>query len=238
MGEDKTKVYRHELKFLINQYHYMVLRERLKYIFKTDANATKNEYHVRSLYFDDMFKSAYRTKGDGVLDRKKLRIRIYDFKDDLIKLEKKEKHDQFVCKTVQTIDKEMVNKIIKGNMYDYQIKGQTLLDEWVFRMRNQDLRPSVIVDYNRETFIMEPGNVRITFDKNLCAVDCQQDIFQRDVVSKPVLDPKLMIMEIKYTDFLPSIVKEVMQVGSLERTAISKYTMCIDKLKAGGYVNV
>ena len=49
------------------------------------------EYMIRSLYFDDMYQSAYEEKQSGVYARKKYRIRIYNCLDNVIHLECKYK---------------------------------------------------------------------------------------------------------------------------------------------------
>lgn len=62
---------------------------RLNIALKKDPHAGKNGYMIRSLYFDDYWMSAYQEKSMGVLDRKKYRIRIYNYSDATIKLERK-----------------------------------------------------------------------------------------------------------------------------------------------------
>ena len=84
---------RHELKFFISEMQYQVLSRQLDRVLWRDPNGDENnEYHIRSLYFDTIFNDALFDKLDGVQNRNKYRIRIYNLKDKLIKLE---------CKTSQ-----------------------------------------------------------------------------------------------------------------------------------------
>ena len=46
--------------------------------------------------------------------------------------------------------------------------ARPLLAELVFKMQTQLLRPRTVVRYSRVPFIYAPGNVRVTFDCNLC----------------------------------------------------------------------
>ena len=83
---------RHELKYLITPAELSVLRGVLKPITQFDPNGDENnEYIIRSLYFDTINDDALMEKIAGVGNRKKYRIRIYNFSDRVIKLECKSK---------------------------------------------------------------------------------------------------------------------------------------------------
>lgn len=84
--------FRHELKFFINYHQYLVLRQRLQSLIDTDQHANESgEYHIRSLYFDDINNSALADKLGGLRERAKYRIRIYNIQDNIIHFEKKSK---------------------------------------------------------------------------------------------------------------------------------------------------
>lgn len=79
---------RHELKFFISPLEYQVLSRALDRVLWRDRNGDENnEYHIRSLYFDTRFNDALLDKINGVKDRDKFRIRIYNFSDKLIRME-------------------------------------------------------------------------------------------------------------------------------------------------------
>ena len=64
-----------------------------------DAHAGPNgEYHIRSLYLDDIYHTAHRQKMAGVEVRKKYRIRIYNCLDRHIALECKYKNGAYIYK--------------------------------------------------------------------------------------------------------------------------------------------
>lgn len=84
--------FRHELKFFINYHQYLILRQRLHSLMDADQNADEvGEYHIRSLYFDDMHNTALAEKLGGLRERAKYRIRIYNVQDNVIHFEKKSK---------------------------------------------------------------------------------------------------------------------------------------------------
>ncbi|MDF2819746.1 MAG: hypothetical protein K0R15_187 [Clostridiales bacterium] len=233
MNNTKEHKFRFELKYYINYEQYIILSERLKHMFKQDLVANR-EYNIRSLYFDDVYHSAEAEKYCGVSNRSKYRIRIYNYSDQQIKMEKKTKQEQFVYKDVHSITKDTYNKLILNQTNDLEVKGNDLMSEWLFKMKNYGLKPAIVVDYNREAFIMEQGDVRITFDKDLRFAGPRSDIFNSELMTRPVLQRNMMILEVKFSGFLPSIVKDVLQVGSLDRTAISKYILCLEKNKTLG----
>ena len=83
---------RHELKFYINPVEYQVLSRQLDRVLERDPNGDENnEYHIRSLYFDTIYNDALLDKLDGVKNRDKYRIRIYNFSDKFIRMECKTK---------------------------------------------------------------------------------------------------------------------------------------------------
>ena len=98
--------YRHELKYYITEGDYALLKRKLSLTMEQDAFAKKNggEYFIRSLYFDDRDDSAFREKLDGTDERDKFRIRIYNMRDDVIKLECKHKSNGYIKKQSAAYD--------------------------------------------------------------------------------------------------------------------------------------
>ena len=95
-------------------------------------------------------------------------------------------------------------------------------------MRVKGLKPKVIVDYIREAYVYPVGNVRITFDKDLCSgVMTEGNMFGDHVPMMPMLDTGLMVLEIKFNNILPDFIKGVLNsLNSPTRSAISKYVIC------------
>lgn len=82
--------FRHELKYYVNYHQYFIIRQRLKSFMERDKHAgPTGEYHIRSLYFDDLDNKALSDKLGGLRDRNKYRIRIYNVDDKIIHFEKK-----------------------------------------------------------------------------------------------------------------------------------------------------
>jgi len=100
------------------------------------------------------------------------------------------------------------------------------------------LKPKVIVDYIREAYTLRSFNVRITFDKHLSAGINSVDIFDNNLITVNVFPNPVIIMEIKYNEFLPANIRALLQISSGENAAISKYVLCrVLKLQRGGLGN-
>lgn len=85
---------RHELKHYINYFDVLELRARLPYVAKINRNAKNgNGYLVKSLCFDNYNDKALREKLDGLNDREKFRIRLYNNDTSFIRLDKKKKRN-------------------------------------------------------------------------------------------------------------------------------------------------
>ena len=107
--------YRHELKYLISYGQKADLNLRLAPLLEQDSHARGGCYMIRSLYFDDYWNTAYQEKVDGVLMRKKYRIRIYDYSDRVIKLERKRKSDSWIYKEDAPLTHEQFDRILAGD---------------------------------------------------------------------------------------------------------------------------
>ena len=227
MTEKKPKV-RHELKYYISMGEYLVLRDRLKPIMPLDpfADPETRSYDIRSLYFDDIYNTAMWEKMDGIKNRRKWRIRLYNYRGDNIKLEKKAKYDMFTAKESAKITRHQVNEIMAGR-YDFLLtSGSHLFEELYADIVVNRLKPVVLVDYTREAYIYPAGNVRITFDKNLHSSNFSTDIFRPTMVTVPILEPGTLVLEIKYDVTLPEHIRDIINTTTGMRSAISKYALC------------
>lgn len=218
---------RHELKYFITPAELRVLRGVLTPVMQLDPNGNENnEYHIRSLYFDTINDDALEEKIAGVGNRKKYRIRIYNFSDKVIKLECKSKYGDLISKQSVTIPRELADQLIAGDPEGLQRMRHPLLHDVYREMKTRLLRPAVIVDYVREAYIHPAEEVRVTFDKQLRTGLFSSDMFNKEIPTYPVFDDPVEILEVKYDEFLPSYIQSILSGITAQRSAISKYTWC------------
>ena len=218
---------RHEYKYYINYGEYAHLSRTLDYVLTRDKNGDPyNEYHIRSLYFDDEYNTAFADKLRGVQDRDKYRIRIYNFSDKLIRLERKSKYGDGIAKQSIAISRELCEQLMAADPTGLEKSEQPLLRDVYKQMRTKGLKPAVIVDYVREAYIHPAEHVRITFDKQLRTGLFSQDLFDRWVPTICPLDDNSMILEVKFDNYLPDYIRRLLWSCNAQRSAISKYTLC------------
>ena len=227
MGDDMPR-YRHELKYLINYGDKEILADRLKYIASIDSHATETGYLIRSLYFDDIWNSSYEEKLMGIVTRRKYRIRIYNYSDSHIALECKEKQGHYINKYSTPLTRQETDDIINGR-YECLKDREDKLAQDFYRLLRSGMHPDVIVDYDRLPFVYEAGTVRITFDMHIRAAFNGYDIFDPFLpVYNAMQIPDTLIMEVKFTEFLPDIFRDMVIPHAAAEISSSKYVMCSD----------
>lgn len=219
-------IYRNEIKHVITPEDKAAICAGMRAIAQLDPHAReKGHYRIRSLYFDNLYDKALMEKIDGVSEREKFRIRYYDGDLSLIHLEKKVKRGGLGYKISETISREEAQKIISGDTDWMAVSGRGLLIELYSKMKSQCLRPQTIVDYDRIPFVYGPGNVRVTIDENIRTGLRGTDFLNPDCITIPAAQ-NTIILEVKWDEFLPGIIRRAVQVKGRRSTAFSKYGVC------------
>ena len=217
---------RHELKHNINPQDDLLLASRLRKLFPHDRNADSHgSYRVSSLYFDTPYDKALRQKIDSVNCREKFRLRYYGDDTSFIRLEKKFKINGLCGKHSAKLSEAQAHSLLAGDIDFLLQSGDPLLLELYSKMRGQLLAPKTIVTYNREAFLYEPGNVRITIDRGLRSGLGSTDFLEPRRCYADVSDA-LAVLEVKYDAFLPEIVRMAVQIPDRRAAAYSKYAIC------------
>ncbi len=224
--ETKTPIrYRHEWKHEITYVDLLSIRARLRAVAQPDPHAVDGRYLIRSLYFDNPDDKALREKLDGVNLREKFRIRYYNGAPGVIHLEKKSKRSGLGTKYSASLSGEEAQKIVDGDIDWMMDSDRPLVQELYCKMRYQRMAPRTIVDYTREPFIFGPGNVRVTFDYDIRTGLSCTDFLDPNCPTIPAGDP-VIILEVKWDDFLPDVIRDVVQTPGRHVTSFSKYAQC------------
>ena len=217
--------YRHEIKHEITAYDRFILRNRLRAVCESDPHAVDGKYEIRSLYFDTAENTALLEKLDGVNRREKFRIRYYNGDSSVIHLEKKSKWNALGTKDSVTLTAAQAQSIVDGDIDWMLTAPDALVRELYDRMRTTGLRPRTIVDYTREPFVYGPGNVRITFDYDIrTGLQCT-DFLDPHCLTVPVPDDPILL-EVKWDEFLPSVIRDAIQLEGRQSSGYSKYAAC------------
>lgn len=213
---------RKEEKYIIDIFNYLHLRSILRQMAKPDKNAVaNNKYSVRSLYFDSLDDDAFFDKVNGVNNREKFRIRLYNRNTELIKLEKKSKASTITTKDSVNISEYQTRQIINGDTSWMISKDAALFKEFYVKYKTTPLVPKNIVEYTREAFIFDNFNIRITFDSDIRSTTLSTDLFNFDVPMIKLTDK--IILEVKYDTFIPEYIKAILNQIDKKTVSYSKY---------------
>ncbi len=217
--------YRHEIKHVISPGEAAAIRMNLNAVAALDPHAReKGSYCIRSLYFDDPRDTALHEKLDGVNERRKFRIRYYN--DDLsyIMLECKIKKDGVGRKPQERLTYEETQAIMRGDI-DWMVKsGRPLPAALYVDMKTRRLRPKAVVQYKRVPFVYGPGNVRVTIDWDI-RTGFPRDFLNPAGITLPI-DENVMLLEVKWDEYLPSVIRQAAALKSKMPSAFSKYAAC------------
>ena len=217
---------RSELKFGITYVDYQLLKMKLRHVMKLDPNAAQNgRYLIRSCYFDNVANKVMNEKKEGFLNRDKYRVRIYNKSDAVIHLERKSKRNNQTFKSKCNMTKKEFKRMQMNDFEWMQEDERSLIRDLYKDIRLYQLKPTTVVDYEREAYVYEQGNVRITFDCKVQTSLRNTDMFNKNLPMVDVLEPNEVILEVKYDDYLPSVIKMLLQGIHTRHEAYSKYQL-------------
>lgn len=216
---------RHEWKHHITPMDKQAIINRLSAIASTDPHYGAEPYHIRSLYFDNVYDKALAERLNGCEVREKFRIRYYNSDEGYIVLEKKSKFNTLCGKKSTQITQEQCQRLIDGDTRWLAESGKPLCRELYAKMQWQLLRPRVVVDYTRRAFVYAPGNVRVTIDDEIRSGLSATQMFA-PFVTVPADLRHPVILEVKYDAYCPSIIRDAVQLDTRRTSSFSKYAVC------------
>lgn len=234
---------RYERKYYIRNERLDELRERLRPFVNPDVHSKTgadglSQYTVRSIYYDTPFMEYYYEKKEGLENRNKFRIRVYDQfkKGDVAFLEIKKKLGNRIKKHRSTLPADQVRDLLTtGNMEDHIIvnkKSPNALKDasmFLYYYYKKSLKPVNLVVYEREAYHgkFDPG-VRITFDKNVRSTIYPKlgELYSED--RNKAITPGYFILEVKYYEIIPVWALSIIEEFKLSLEAISKFASGLD----------
>ncbi|MCL2110238.1 polyphosphate polymerase domain-containing protein [Microgenomates group bacterium] len=230
--------FRHELKFIIGRKDALLLQKKLEPFLELDPFSVDEAmgYRVSSLYFDDYKRTAYFDKLNGAEDRTKYRLRVYNFGASPITLEAKIKKGDLSRKESVRLNMAEYRELV-GNAGEIAMAvgmdggktsaGGEFTNYFDLLRKVRLMRPQIIVDYWRRAFIGRESDVRLTFDDGLQISHATSDILQADGHAwQTILEADELILEVKYDNFLPAHLSQLLVGFPLHKIAVSKYVLC------------
>ena len=216
------KTFRHEYKFVIPYEEMLSLREKFNKLLDIDRDY--DGYMIRSLYFDSIDDIDYYDKLNGEMNRKKIRLRIYDPKGELVKLELKAKYDYHQLKESLIINKNDAKQLIQGN-YDILLKYNEDVAKRIYViLMTGYYKPKVIIEYKRIAY-MGKTTTRITFDFEIKSSTNIEDFFNKNVNYVENIDKKDVVLEVKFDRLLEPYISTILDKYISRSQSVSKYMM-------------
>lgn len=225
----KELQYRHEYKYPLTHGQIMIEDAKISAVAMRDPYAgNAGSYNIRSLYFDDYHDSCYMDNENGVDNREKYRIRIYNHSINYIHLEMKQKIWGKTNKEACVISVSQCGQLMKGQIPADIKPGQKVLHKLAYLMAVRLMRPVVIVEYDRVPYVyrQQDANVRVTFDSNIISINDVDAFLDEKATGRGVLPVGQALMEVKFDSFLPDEIYSLLQLNGLSVSTFSKYYLC------------
>ncbi len=218
--------YRHELKYYCTQGQLAILEARIAPLMRRDKHQDRAEgYYVRSLYFDDLSDHYLKSNLIGLNERVKFRIRCYGRTDRTLHMEAKYKLHGLSRKESFPLTREACQALIDGGTLPLDIHAPSLMRRLFIEQQTHFLKPRIVVDYLRTAYTERAGNVRVTFDRNIAFSDNTAAFLNPALALTPLLPHGRHILEVKYDQFIPEHLLQIMEIGTLTQCTFSKYAM-------------
>lgn len=219
-------VLRQEKKYLLYTEQAERMRGRLGMALREDIHGRDGGgYLVRSLYYDTPDDADFREKSDGVGERRKIRLRVYDPKAESAKLELKEKTGDFQRKRSLSVSRDEARKLMEGDYMCLLQREEEFALEMYIRMQENAYRPRCIVEYDRTAWVVPENDIRITLDADIRATESNMDLFSEKLMTYPVAQRGVTTLEVKFNHFLLSYVRDLLSLHGQPQVSASKYCM-------------
>lgn len=216
---------RKEIKYVISLEMALYIRASIEQILHKDPYSEANGYYtIRSQYFDSLMDRDLNDNLDGLLEKRKIRTRIYDVGGEEAKLEYKCKSGSDGVKKSVTISREQAIELENGRFTSLANMDNELALFLYQKMERGIYRPKTIIEYDRTAFVHPVSNTRITFDYNVRVATQSLGIFSEKLSFVPMSEGDNVVFEVKYNDFLIEPIEKLIRKHGLQEMANSKYT--------------
>jgi len=225
--EVQTRFQRFECKYLVDEATAARIRTAIAPYMRPDRYATGRavpDYDVHTLYLDSPDLRLFWESEEGICHRLKLRLRHYA--DGPVFVEIKRRSDRCIRKSRVPVDRASAldllagRRLDPGHLPDDQRASLHEFEGWVARWL---ARPVVWVRYRREAYesLFQSG-VRVTFDRQLGSAPAGRGLTP-DGAGERVLEPRDVILELKFDTTFPDWMRRLAQSLQLRQTSYSKY---------------
>ncbi len=237
---------RFEAKYKVTEFRAQAIKTFIApFVIRDRFAAEDASYPVNSLYLDTPDLALYRSSARGEKNRVKFRLRTYSAAPDApVFLEIKRRMDQIIRKRRVRLGRETLPGLLSrgdfreedfGPLGPKELQALSEFSDWIRRF---NLRPCASVRYQREAYVGVFGEaVRVTFDRQIACRRCAQydEGIWKETHAWEAIPERRIVLELKFTDFSPGWVQDLVQRFNLVRESMSKYVISVSTLSRRGY---
>jgi SPX domain protein involved in polyphosphate accumulation len=233
---------RFELKYLITEEKSLLVRDFVRSYLGMDEYSVGRpnySYPVHSLYLDsDDLKLYWRTI-NGDKNRFKLRLRYYSINPETpVFFEIKRRMNNCILKQRGGVLQESIKGLLTGHLPEPGILVSKAPNQLVAVQRFCQLmeelhaRPKVHIAYEREAYVSENDEVRVTMDRNVCAQPNLSYGIQTAMEQPARSFVNQVILELKFTNRHPDWFRELVRAFNVMQCGAAKYIESVDGIGA------
>ena len=227
---------RYEIKYLVSEAKAQALARFVELYLPLDyysKSRPSGDYPIATLYLDSHDLQLCRESLEGHKNRFKLRIRSYtDEPNQPCFVEIKRRMNTIIIKDRARVKRRNIANLLSGLSLppqDYSTDQETL-KQFRLYMNTINARPVINIRYMRRAYEDTSGNrVRVTFDRQLAFK--ANDTADVQLNGNGWLQHSLegVIFEVKFTNYYPAWIGQMIKCFGLRQRPVSKYTYSIQK---------
>lgn len=221
MSGFKDTFHRYETKYLLEDFQYRALRERLEGMAQVDDYGKTS---ILNIYYDTPDFSLIKRSLEKPVYKEKLRLRTYGIPEDDTRafIEIKKKYKGIVYKRrIGMKYQDAISYLNEGEAAKEQSQISNEID--YFKNYYKGLGPAMAISYDRIAMAgIEDKELRITFDENIRWRVDHLDL-KRGNVGNEILKPGQRLMELKIAGAMSVEMAHILDEIGIRQTSFSKY---------------
>lgn len=221
MSQFQDTFKRYEVKYLINEKKYIMLRKELQEMLMVDSYGDST---ICNIYFDTPDYLLIRTSLEKPIYKEKLRLRSYGtpHEGDNVFVEIKKKYNGIVYKRRENMELNTAEQYLYDMIPISKSSQITREIDWLIKFY-RDIIPAMYISYNRiAMYGVEDSELRVTFDSNILWRE-EALWLSNGIWGNKLLEEGQRLMEIKIPGTMPLWLSHTLDRLEIYPTSFSKY---------------
>jgi hypothetical protein len=242
MRRDRMQQQRFELKYLITESTALLVRDFVRSYLEMDefsVGRPNYSYPVHSLYLDsDDLKLYWRTI-NGDKNRFKLRLRYYSVNQESpVFFEIKRRMNNCILKQRGGVRQDAIGPLLTGqlpepdHMLSQAPNHLIAVQRFCHHLWELHAKPKVHIAYEREAYVSDNDEVRVTLDRNVCAEPNLWTSIKTTMEAPARSFVGQVILELKFTNRYPDWFRDLVRTFHVMQCGAAKYVESVGGIGA------